>query len=589
MPEMEFISNRPIHHSPISGLIGLLFAFQALIAPAQNVSFVASADTKEAMVGVPFEVTFTLSNAEGQRFTPPDFRDFKQDGLVSESRGMSIINGRSSSKQSWSYTLSASKPGHFTLGSATVQVAGKSYSTPPINITVLSAPPAAKGGAIVPPGKDDQVFIVGTLSSSKVYLGQQIAWRLTLFTRVAIEGADLISLPDFSGFYSKEKRRFDTRTNYQTIRGKKYAVKVLHEEALFPQSTGEITIGAAQIRAGIETAASAGYIFGAKPVTLTSQPVTLMVEPLPDPAPETFTGGVGRYEWSVSVDSTSLSTDDALTLKVSLKGNGDSRRFAAPKISVPPTCEIFEPRILEEEEYESEQEVLHTKTLEYVVLPKEPGSHEITPTLSYFDADSNKYCTLSAAVIRFNVTAGPNYKPPGTAPTPESITQPREEVSWLDKISGFLAHPYLWATMALSALGIGIFMILRNRKKTKPQEETHLVPHSPKNQRTTEQIFSTVSSLLNSGQPETFYKELLKTLQSYISSRLSLPTAQLNHTDLRLKMAEKHITPIRAQAFLSILQTCEQAVYSGYIDANNMESDWRTAQTVIQELEKEMR
>lgn len=550
-------------------------------------TFAASIDVKEVIVGIPFEVTFTLMNAEGLQFSPPSFRDFKPYGSVSESRGMSIVNGQTTAKQSWSYTLEASRPGQFTIGAAAVSVAGKMLNTAALPVKVLAAAKTSGGQVRVPPGQDDKVFIISSLSAKNAYPGQQLIWQLTLYTRIAIDGADLISLPAFEDFYSKEKRRFDTRIQYQSIQGKKYAVKTLHEESLFPQSTGELTIGAAKVRVGIDQEGRNSFFYPPKPVTLSSQPISLTVLPLPEPIPDAFTGGVGHYDWEVKADTSILSTDDALTLFVTIKGNGDSRRFAPPKISVPATCEIFEPRILSEEEYERGSEIVHNKRLEYVILPKTPGVQLFTPTMTYFDLDSNRYCTLSAASVQFDVSAGENYRPPGVGitPLPTSAPTSTQAGSW-EKLRRFFATEAFWQGALLSIFLFGLFMLFRKLKRKSPaavqQAKVDPIPSA-------KQRFAQVEKLLHEGPPVPFYNALLKALQSYIATRLRLPPTQLNQAVLQAKMEERNVTPIRVQAFLSILQTCEEAVFSGQCEASKMESDWHAAQQVVTGIEQEMR
>lgn len=569
----------------------VILCFQGVGLVAQTPGFQAIVDVKEAIVGVPFELTFTLTDADGQRFSPPSFRDFRSAGGVSESRGVSIINGRTSTRQSWTFTLEPTKAGTFTIGPASVQVNGKVLASKPVSITVLSAAATSKGGLSVPPGKDDQVFIAGELSQKTAYPGQQVMWRLVLYTRVAIEGADLISLPTFDGFYTKERRRFDTRTQTVTIKGKKYAVRILHEEALFPQNSGTLKIGAAQIRVGIEQPGTQGYFFGPKPVTLTAQPCELDVKPLPDPVPDGFTGGVGQYSWEVSSDTTRLTTDDALTLVVTLKGNGDSRRFAPPKIAVPPTCEIFEPRVLDEEEYENESEIVHTKKLEYVILPKEPGVQEFTPVLTYFDVDSNRYAHLTAAPIHFEVTAGKNYHPPSVSEAEPLPAAPAPSGHFWDKALSFMVSPILWLVISLFALSAGIFFWWNKReKKPTPKLEEPVIKSRPQQVtvHAAHQRFVKVADLLQQPNASVFYGELLKALQVYLSARLDIAPAQLNHAFVQSKLAERKVTPIRAQALISIWQACEQAVYSGFVDASKMESDWKAADAVVHELEKEL-
>lgn len=231
-------------------LLPLLLLCVTTPAWSQNPVFKAEPEADEVATGAPFTVTFTLEGVEGKRFTPPSFGQLKSAGGVSESRGFSIINGKTSVKQSWTYTLEAQQPGEYTIGSALVSVNGRQLSTNPVRIKVTerksfrnSGTPAATGG---------DVFIAGELSTPTAFPGQQVIWRLTLYTRVAVEGADLISLPAFNGLFSRERKRFDPGVSYQTIKGVRYAVKVLHEESLFPQSSGEVVIGEAQVRVGLQ-------------------------------------------------------------------------------------------------------------------------------------------------------------------------------------------------------------------------------------------------------------------------------------------------------------------------------------------------
>ncbi len=544
--------------------------------------FVASADVTEAVVGIPFNLTFTLTDADGQRFSPPAFRNFKATGAVSKLRGFTFEKGKSRTSQSWSYSLAPTQAGVFTFDAASVTVGGRVLNTTPFTIKVLSTP-TSKGGVSIPSG-NDEVFIASSLNKQKAFPGEQLVWKLTLYTKVAIEGADLISMPDFEGFYSKEKRHFNTQVQYQTLKGKKYAVKTLHEEAVFPQTSGTLTIGSAQIRVGVEQLGGQGFLFGPKPVTLTAQPITLTVLPLPEPVPEGFSGGVGYYTWEVQADTNRMTTDDALTLTILLKGNGDSRRFAAPKFSIPVSCEIFDPRIMEETEIENENEIVHKKKLEYVILPKEPGIQTFVPTLTYFDIDSNRYCTITADTVRFEVTAGANYKPVSAIDSLPLPLQTAVQVGMWEKAFDVMASPvFLWLLL-LSLLTLGLVLFFKNRKSKEPLEPQ---PSRTERASAAQKRFADVGNLLLKAAPETFYNELLKSLQLYIASRLDLAPAQLNQAVLRAKLAERRVTPIRVQAFLSILQTCEAAVFSGHSDATRMEADWHTAALVVQELEKE--
>lgn len=578
-----------LSHTRFWQTVVLLFIFPAWCA-AQT--FEAKATTKEVALGSAFEVSFTLKDARGERFKAPDFTDFKTAGGPNEMRGMTFVNGRSTSHHTWYYELEPRRTGTFTIGPATVIADGKTLITKPLVVRVVAA--KSNPNVNLPPGSTDNLFIAGELDRTVAWLGQQLTWRIRLYTQLSLEGADIIEMPEFEGFYSKEKRRFDTRVTYQTIRGKKYAVKTLYEEALFPQKTGDLSIGPAQVRVDIEQAGAFGTFLGSKPVVLQTQPLRLTVKPLPAPAPEHFTGGVGRYEWQVEVDRDSLSTDDAITLKISLRGNGDSKRFAAPQLHLPPGLEGIEPKIVEEEEYENGEEVIHSKVLEYVILPKEPGEYSIAPALAVFDPDSNHFHTLQAdSLPLIRVTTGKNYHleqtpvdslPPAPSPTPAGNRV------W-ETISGWLQSPVLWSILALPVLFFAVFYLFKKRRQAANARPA--LPNEPEPGRPSPKVsrdrFVRAGRLVGAGNPRAFYDELFKSLQAYLAARFDLTPAQMTQENVRKLLTERNIPSGTIQNILAVWQTCEQALFAGQTQAAQMENTWRQAESAVQDLEKTYR
>ena len=565
----------------------LLFILPHLLA-AQV--FEAKSDAKEMTLGSTFTISFSLKEARGERFKAPEFTDFKIVGGPNEMRGMTIINGQSSSHQTWSYELEPRRTGTFVIGPASVVADGKSLFTKPLTVKVVA--PKVNPNVNLPPGSADDIFIVGELDRTHAYIGQQVTWRLKLYNQVTAERPDFIGWPDFQGFYSKEKKRFDPRVQTQTIRGKKYNVRTLHEEALFPQEVGKLIVGTAKVRVGIEVPGVVGIWHSLKYVILETQPVTLTVKSLPAPPPDYFSGGVGRYEWELEVDRDSLSTDDALTLRMSLRGNGDSRRFAAPKLALPAGLEGFEPKIVEEEEYENGVEVVHTKVFEYVILPKEPGEYSITPALTFFDPDSNHYLTLlTDSLPAIRVGAGKNYRPDqpvlDTLPLPPPAVSPDFDI-W-ETIPGWLYSPVLWGTLALLLFLSGIFYFLKRQKRGSVTAPATATTQTRPTAKASRERFSHAARLLNGGNPRAFYDELFKSLLGYLAVRFDLSPAQMTQENVRRVLTERHVPSGTIQNTLAVWQTCEQALFAAQTQAAQMESTWRLAESVVQDLEKTYR
>lgn len=553
---------------------------------AQNkVTFESAGPEREVTEGSRFEVSFSLKNAAGKRFIAPDFKGFRAMSGPIEMRGAGFINGQSYSHQTWSYELEAGKPGTYTIGPATVQTSSQTLRSQPLTVRVVQARQQSRNKPA--PGVKDNVFVSGELDRKTAWVGQQLRYQIKLYTLLSISNFDILDLPRFDGFYTVDRRRFDTRTQYETIRGKQYAVRILHEIALFPQESGDLLIESARVRVGVEQPGGLGALLGGTPVLMQTQPVKLDVKPLPDPAPAGFSGAVGHYEWKVATDKETLSTDDALTLTMAIQGNGDARRFANPRLELPEGLEVFDPKAREAEEYETGDQFVHAKTLEYVILPKQPGTYTFMPQLTVFDPDSNRYRTLQAEKpVSLTVTPGPNYGKDqpltDTLATPAPLQSPL--ISFWKTTGAWLASPILWSGLAGIALFAGVFFFWKKRKRQNPDTPTD----TPKRAGLKEarERLKQVSRYIQNSDSRVFYHEMLKSLQGYLTVRLDLEPARMNKETVQEILAGLQIPEQVAKTFLTVWQTCEQAVFAGQARAGDMQTTLQQAEWAVQELDR---
>jgi len=567
---------------------GVLFLVGLSAVSAQEPArFEAEGPTKEVAEGSRFEVSFSLNNATAKRFVPPDFKGIRVVAGPSELRSAGFVNGKSYSRQAWAYELEAGAPGTYTIGSAIAQTGNQTLRTQPLIIRVGKAKPVKNKKPA--PGSDNRLFLSAELDRETAWVGQQVLYQIKLYTQVGISEYDILELPQPEGIFTRERRRFDTRVQYQTLRGKKYAVRILYEMALFPQQAGALQIGPAHVRVGVETSGSRlRSLLGSAPMLLQTPPVALNVTPLPDPAPEKFTGGVGTYTWTVSADKTSLSTDDALTLTVSIEGNGDSRRFSNPRFNLPEGLEGFEPKALEQEEYETGEQFVHACKLEYVVLPKQPGTYTLLPEMVVFDPDSNEYRTLRSEVpLQFTVTPGPDFGKntalPDTVATPAT---PRPTWDLLrQKITPWLPVAAFWIGSAglIVALAIWLFRWKKKRKTAASALKSETERPRP-NLRHLRSRLHDVQRLIPQNEPKLFYHELLKLVQYYVAARLNIEPALLTEQLMREKLAERGVAQSTTDALSRVWQTCEKSVFAGQASPDAMRPVWEMADAALRQV-----
>lgn len=561
-----------------------LFLHQQAILAQATATFETEGPTKEVPEGSRFEVSFALKNTFAKRFIPPDFNGFRVTSGPSEMRGSGFVNGKSYSHQTWTYELEAGAPGTYTIGTATVQTDSRTLRTQPLVVRVGKA---REGSTAPPPGADTRVFIRAELDRETAWVGQQVVYQIVLYTQVGISDYDILDLPAFDGFFTQERRRFDTRTRQQKIRGNRYVTRILHEMALFPQQAGDFRIGPARVRLGVEQAGSLSALFGSRPELVQTQALKLKVKPLPEPAPANFSGVAGQYDWQVAVDKDSLTTDDALTLTVTIEGNGDARRFANPVFELPDGLEGFEPKVQQQEEYETGEQFVHARTLEYVILPRQPGDYSFMPELVVFDPDSNNYRRLLAASpVQLHVTAGLLYEQQSTAP--DSIAGiPPPPPSTLDKLwrttSVLLRDPITWG--ALTGLVLLLFWIYfwrRRPRKVQPAKTEVQPKPSLKSMRGK---MKAVAQLIPGADPKLFYHALLKTVQEHIAMHLDIEPVLLTKELVREKLAERQVPGSTVDTLIQIWQTCEQVVFAGQEPAVPMPTTWQLADNVLHELD----
>ncbi len=232
----------------------LLFILQSNTLFAQDVIFKASAP-KGVVKNEQFRLTYTV-NREGKELRlPSDMEGF--DILfgpsVSSSYSTQIINGKSTSQSSFSYTyiLTAPEEGSFTIGPASIVINGSNYRSNSVTINVLppdkDADKSQSGQSSSPSSaveiKNTDAFIRAIVSKNRIYEQEGFMVTFKLYTTLDVVNFGRIEFPEFEGFLVEE---LDIPSNQQLqlehYNGKNYYTADLRKTLLFPQRSGKMTI-----------------------------------------------------------------------------------------------------------------------------------------------------------------------------------------------------------------------------------------------------------------------------------------------------------------------------------------------------------
>ncbi len=588
----------------------------------------------QVVVGEQFRVVFEI-NADGKKFSAPSFEGFSVVGgpFNSTSSSVQIVNGSMSRTvtNSYTYVLRAEKEGSFTLGPASCTVDHEQIKSEPFTITVVAGDPQANTGGGGASGQqhsgsqqnvnDPQVsgkdlFLKVVPSKKTVYVGEPLTLTYKLYTRVPVSQLSMSKVPSYGGFWTKEANDNGTyKQSSETVNGVEYTTAEIKKVVLIPQKQGRLSVEPMGIEciAQIQTQRSRrpsndpfeaffndpffsrGYTNVQKNVESSS--LTVDVKPLPaDGKPASFSGAVGNYNFSATIDRDALSTNEAITMVLTVSGSGNIELLNLPAPVFPPDFEVYDPKITSSVDISS-QGLTGTKKAEYLIIPRRAGHFTIPPVeFSYFNPAKGAYTTLSASQMDINVTkgTGDNSGDGGLyASNQEDIKYLGSDIRHImtDK-SGlratgshfFASVPYFIILAALLVVFFIVWVVVAKNRRFK--QDLTMVRNKQATKVAKGRLKNAYTYLKNSDQNH-FYEEMSQALWGYISDKLGIERSVLSMETVKEAMTGKGMAESLADEFVETLNTCEFARFAPGDAASKMQGLYDKGMEVIMKVEKQ--
>ena len=406
----------PPHRAALFVAIALFSALCGSVAGGQP-SIEASVNKSTLFIDDQITLLVTAKGVDGE----PKLPDISDDFTIvsqSQSRSMTIVNMQIESSTVFRYVLQPEKVGVLRIPPIRARAGSKTIRTKPMQVEVLerqSKPKAPagphSGGQRRDVGEpkpqtagDENIFIKTQVDKDEVFLGEQLTLTFRLLSRHDLGSADYTA-PSCTNFWKED---IEGQNRYTTVhRGKRFRVEEL-TTALFPTKTGLQTIGPASLKCTFDTFFTPGFSFRRRslqrPRHLKTEPVNVTVKPLPEGAPDGFSGTVGQFSISSTVDQKSVEVGKPIALKVRISGIGNVKtiqQIPKPQIEA---FDIYEPNIKETID-RKKSPIRGAKSFEFVVVPKKPGSHVIPPqSFTFFDPRAVRYRTVRTRPIELTVT-----------------------------------------------------------------------------------------------------------------------------------------------------------------------------------------
>ena len=607
--------------------IVLSFIGIALGAYADEVVFKAQAPS-QVIVGRPFQLTYSV-NQRSRDLRAPEFTEFDvlSGPYTSTSTSTSFVNGRrtSSFSQTYTYTLMAQRAGTFTIAPATIKVDGQDVQSNGVRIQVLPEDEqpsnssqsgqtathsnSANGQTGAAGQTSDNNLFVRTIVS-KTQVQEQEALLVTYKLYFAnVDVAQLTNntkLPEFTGFLKQELEQGEIQTQLEHYNGRNYQTAVLYRAVLYPQHSGDITIEPANFEAilRVQTRQQVRSVFDDFFATYTNvtraivaPKATIHVDPLPAGKPAGFSGGVGKFNMTPSISQTDIQTNDAVTIKIDITGAGNMKLIKTPIVDWPEGFEPYDPKVTNNFNTTTSG-MSGTKSIEYLAIPRNAGEYTIPAvTFSYFDIEEKQYRTLSSPEYTIHVKRGAN-EPIANGQQPIAVSYPQKEdikqlgtdIRYIDTKAPkddnyklrITNYELLWLWYVIP-LVIATILLIVMRKQIKENADITRVKYKHAN-KVAKKRLKAAAAALKANDRNAFYAAIEQAAWTYLSDRLSIPTADLNKENIASILAQKGVSESLVAEVKNVLSTAEFARYAPATD-HAMEDLYTATTNLINNLE----
>ena len=588
----------------------------------------------QVAVGEQFRLSYTINTQDVRGFRAgniPEELEVLMGPSTSTQSSFQMVNGHTSSTSSVTYTyiVVATKNGTFTIPPAHCTVDGKTVTSNEIRIKVSGQ--AQQGGRqqggrqsgggtgeLRPAGStisSGDLFI--KVSASKQHVREQEPILLT-YKVYTLVGLTQLSgkMPDLKSFYTREVPLPQEKSfKIETLNGRQYRTVTWQQYVMFPQATGKLEIPSitydgivAMQNRNIDPFEAffnggSGYIEVKKQIKAPS--ITIQVDPLPQ-RPTNFSGGVGSFDISASIDETEVKANEAVNLRVVVSGVGNMKLLKQPVVKMPKDFDSYDAKVTDKTKL-TVNGLEGSIVYDFLAVPRHQGSYEI-PAIeyTYFDTKSNSYKTVRTEPFTLKVAKGDGQTTVASFAGQEDVKQLGSDIRYIHTgdtdLHGvndfFFGSVTYWVSLAvLVVIFLSLFIIFRHRAI----ENANIVKQrAGKANKVAVKRLKKAAKLMNAtphsdhgsenaGKDGEFYDEVMRALWGYVGDKLNMPVDQLSRENITEQLSAYNVTDETIAQFIGALDECEFARYAPGDATGNMNKVYDAAITAITQIANTMK
>ena len=347
-----------------------------LIGTAQDERVELTVSSNSVAQGDMLRLTLNFINCKVKKIDPPAIQGLEWRMGPSTSTSTQWVNGVTSSEQRYTYGYVVTASKEIQIPSLTWQTNKGAMKSNPVRVLVEPGNKTTRGNqSMGQKSRAVQKDLMTAIEPNKrtVYLGEPLILTYKIYNRYNNLDVRSYDIPELEGFWKETVQGPEARWEPQLINGKRYNVATVRQVVAFPQQTGKMLLKDFNLN---------GYLrinfFDGREVTATCDPVEIEVLPLTESAPVNSLGTFSNLAVEQRVSKDSVSTNEAVTVEVTFRGNGNLKFLREPQLAWPAEFEVFDAEVEDKISISTRGES-GKRTFKFVAIPRAPGDYTLPP------------------------------------------------------------------------------------------------------------------------------------------------------------------------------------------------------------------
>ncbi len=492
------------------------------------------------------EATLTIT-IEDQRNapapSPPMVPDFQVEPAGTQT-SFQFINSRQSSSVAYSFRLTPTRTGTFSVGPFSYVIGNQSLDLPAVQVQVVGRNSPA--GTSSTESTSDRLFARIEADTTNIFYQQSFDLSIAIYS----QGFNLdrnVELVDMPTTGLQLQQFHQVSANREVFNGQAYDVRRFKCRAT-ALTAGQFTL-APTLRVGILVQRKSrgdfdpfGFFGGgveSRPRELPTQPLVLNIRPVPQEGrPAGYAGAVGAFDFDAQMTPTEVNAGEPITLTMSISGRGNLDMVSPPALAQADGFRVYEPKMTVND-LDGERGS-GRRVFEQVLIPKSDKVKELGAlSFSFLNPETGRYETQTRGPFPIVVHFSSNEAARIVQSTPSPAEPTRvilgADIGYLKlaprhwQASGdraLFTRPIFIGAQCIPPLALAFIFFTLRRRESLEQDITKARRHRAP--RAARSALAHAEKALHSGDRTAYYEQLWSALANYFGDRFNLAPGEVD-------------------------------------------------------------